>query len=91
MPTTWPPPPGPGDRFDHKRLVDRTGPPWVTCRLVRLWGADVWLHDDTGRVWCPCCLRLVDVDELARADNPHPIGLPRARSGTLLPMGNDRA
>lgn len=88
MAEPWPPAPGPGDRYDEKRLVDRSGPPWVPCRLVRLWGADVWLHDESGRVWCRC-LALVDVADLARADNPHAVGLPYRATGRLLPMGDD--
>lgn len=61
----------------------------VRCRRVRLWGADVWLDDSTGRVWCGGCGSLVDVDDLADLDNGHRVGLPNRSAGRLLPIADD--
>jgi hypothetical protein len=84
----WPPPPGPLSRHEYKRILGRDEPR-VRCRLVRLWGRDVWV-DDEGRVWCPSCKQLVEVVELGRVDNGHAaIGLPFRAEGQLLPVGDE--
>lgn len=89
MPGTWPPAPAPGDEYADRPVRDHPeGVRRVPCRRVVLWGQPVWLHDATGRVWCPCCFTLVNVAELGRPDNSHPVGLP-VRQGVLLPMAPD--
>lgn len=91
MPSPWPPPPRPGDRYATRRTIQPGMPPTIECRQVQLWGRAVWFHDPTGLVWCPTCLHLVDVADLARPDTIHAaIGLPRRTSAPmLLPMGDD--
>ena len=71
---TWPPPATPETSWRHLRTIDGD---LVRLRSVRLWGKTVGVSDEElARVWCDYCLSLVDVNELARPDNPHVVGLP---------------
>lgn len=61
----------------------------LRLREVPLWGRRVSVDDETGRVWCHGCHRLVDVDELASVTNGHPVGIVRDLTGALLPMSDE--
>jgi hypothetical protein len=83
---SWPPEP---DEATTWTTVRTYGGEPVAVREVRLWGELVRVDAD-GLVLCPGCLRMVTTADLARPDNPHPIGLPR-QGGTLIgPMRPDR-
>jgi hypothetical protein len=79
---SWPPPADEGTVWvERPLLTGRT----VRCREVMLWGRLVVISEG-GLVHCPHCLELVDVAELGRIDNGHPVGLPYRVRGRLLPM-----
>lgn len=85
---TWPPPPRPDDRYQRAAIwQDGVAMP-VRLRVVRLWGRNV-LVDEQARVHCGGCLELVPVDELARPDNGHRVGLPFRADGRLVPRRDD--
>jgi hypothetical protein len=79
----WPPPADPGDEYEMD-LVDGGK---VRGRVAQLWGQRV-IIDQAGAVHCPYCFRFVPLDELAAADNSHPVGL-RPISNAVLPLGDD--
>jgi hypothetical protein len=70
----WPLPSSPGDEWVERPVLGEGAVEQVRLRLVRQ-GARTVAVDEDGRVWCHGCFELVDVDELSRPGNGHPVGV----------------
>lgn len=90
--TAWPPPVDSSTVRAEKPV--RVDGDWrvLELREVALWADRVWFDDESGRVWCPGCKELVDLEVIGRpVTNVHHVGL-HVRNGQavrLLPMGDD--
>jgi hypothetical protein len=67
----WPPPAADSDEYVWRTIgLPAQHQERVKLRRTKLWGRPVDV-DAAGRVWCPCCWSLVDVETLGTPGNRH--------------------